>query len=74
MRIMVGKYVFLGAIWIAALTLALVFFLRIGDRDIAIAAGPRGGDSFALANTIAGVLEASHPRLKIAVFETHGSS
>lgn len=74
MRRIFGKNLLLGALWVAALTLALVFFLRISDRDIVIAAGPRGSDSFDLATTIAGVLEASHPRLRPAVFETHGSA
>lgn len=69
-----GRLVLLGAGWLAVLTLALVFFLRVGDERIAIAAGPRGGDSFALANTIAGVLEAADPRLDIEVYETHGSA
>jgi TRAP transporter TAXI family solute receptor len=69
-----GRNLFLGAVWLAALTLLLLFFLRVGDERIAIAAGPRGGDSFALASTIAGVLEDSYPRLDIEVYETHGSA
>jgi TRAP transporter TAXI family solute receptor len=39
-----------------------------------IAAGPRGGDSFDLATSIAEVVEARYPRMDIEVFETHGSS
>ncbi len=74
MKLFSAKNVLLGGLWIAALTVALLFFLRVGDREIAIAAGPRGGDSFALANTIAAVLEASDPRLRFDVFETHGSA
>jgi TRAP transporter TAXI family solute receptor len=74
MKLPSGKFVLLSVLWLATLTLALAFFLRVGDRDIAIAAGPRGGDSFELANTIAGVLEATYPRLRFAVFETHGSA
>jgi TRAP transporter TAXI family solute receptor len=68
-----GRILFLGALWLAVLTLLLVFTLRVGDERVAIAAGPRGGDSFALANAIASVLEASHPQLSVEVYETHGS-
>jgi TRAP transporter TAXI family solute receptor len=66
--------VVIAALWIATLTALLAFFLRVGDRHIVVAAGPRGGDSFDLATSIAEVVEARHPRMDIEVYETHGSS
>jgi TRAP transporter TAXI family solute receptor len=69
-----GRVLFLGALWLAVLTVLLLLSLRVGDERVAIAAGPRGGDSFALANTIAKVLKEGHPRLDIEVYETHGTA
>ncbi len=69
-----SKTIVLAAIWVAALTVVLAFFLRVGDHHIVIAAGPRGGDSFDLAESIARVVERRYPRMDIEVFETHGSS
>lgn len=66
--------VLLAVIWLIALTTVLVFFLRVGDRHIVIAAGLRIGDSFDLASSIARVLEERHPGTEVEVFETHGSS
>ena len=48
MWLLSGRF-WIGAVWLLALTLALVFFLRVRTERIVIAAGPKGGDSFALA-------------------------
>ena len=74
MKLLSSKTTILAIIWVAALTIVLAFFLRVGDHHIVIAAGPRGGDSFDLAESIARVVEARYPRMDIEVFETHGSS
>ena len=68
------KIVILAAIWLVSLTAVLAFFLRVGDHHIVIAAGPRAGDSFELASSIARVVEERYPRMDIEVFETHGSA
>ena len=74
MNLSVAKLLMFAAAWIAALTVALVFFLRVGGHSIVIAAGPRSGDSFELASAIARVVDERYPHLEIEVFETHGSS
>jgi TRAP transporter TAXI family solute receptor len=68
------KTLALAVIWLLALTVVLAFFLRASNHRIVIAAGPREGDSFELATSIARVVEERHPELDIEVFETHGSS
>jgi TRAP transporter TAXI family solute receptor len=73
-KILSARILVFAAIWLAALTVILAFFLRVGDHHIVIAAGPRAGDSFELATSIAEVVEERYPRLDIEVFETHGSS
>jgi TRAP transporter TAXI family solute receptor len=74
MRLSSAKLIVLAITWLAALTVLLAFFLRAGDHHVVIAAGPRAGDSFELAASIARVVEDRYPRMDIAVFETHGSS
>ena len=74
MRRSLGKVFFVAVLWVGLLTVALLLFSRVSDRRIVIAAGPRAGDSFELAASVARVVAGRHPHLQIEVFETHGSA
>lgn len=67
------KLIVVAVIWVATLAGAIFLFERSEVDRIAIAAGPRDGEAFALAEAIAAELQASRHGLRVDVLETSGS-
>ena len=69
-----ARYIILGIIWTATLSALLLWFLSTRGERLAIAAGPRGSESFELASAIAEVFNEHNSLTRIDVFETAGSA
>ncbi len=68
------RFLAVAVIWIGFLAVIAALILQARDQHIIIAAGPRTSESFALASSIARVIERNRPSFSVEVFETQGSS
>jgi TRAP transporter TAXI family solute receptor len=67
------RFIIVGIVWIATLSAVLYWFLATRGTRLALAAGPRGSESFQLATAIATVFNEKVSNAHIDVFETGGS-
>jgi len=68
-----ARFIIISIIWIATLSGALFWFLTTRTTTLAMAAGPRGSESFQLATAVAQVFNDTVKNARIDVFETGGS-
>jgi len=62
-----ARYIILAIIWTATLSALLLWFLSTRGERLAIAAGPRGSESFELASAIAEVFNEHNSLTRIDV-------
>ena len=68
------KWAVACVVWLATLLLLGTWYWDSRDRVVAIAAGPRSGEAFGLATTIAEVFESAGLPIRLEVYETAGSA
>ncbi len=67
------RWIIVGFIWIATLSVVLLWLLTTRGSTLALAAGPHGSESFQIATAIAKVFNESVTNTRIEIFETGGS-